>query len=275
MRLWIIALLDPQPIEKGQKDRNNNHIQMPPRFDVSEEKTAPPIILPPSSALRPTRARSSRSASPSKIATPNRKMASPRKARTTRASKAASVNGEETAVEKITGATSALQNVIENGTTASESIASESVNGEVKDAETVRIEVQETVERNGDVETTTTNVKIDVPADHPELPEPEDPTKLIEEAKRMVEEAKELEGGVATSAKSKGKRKAEEITKGDDELEVEIAERPAKVAKRIITAEQESTKARVTSKAMIGLAVMTAIGYVSVLSPYILAATMS
>ncbi|KAF2009936.1 hypothetical protein BU24DRAFT_473095 [Aaosphaeria arxii CBS 175.79] len=271
MRRWIVALLDPSTIEKGSKDRDNTHIQVPPRFDI--EKAVHPVVLPPSSALRSTRARSTRSASPSKIATPGRKIASPRKARTTRsAAKPESVNGEEILeTAKALSATSALQRVIENGTAPAESTASESVNedvakeGEVKDIEarepeTVRIEIQETVEQDGDVETTTTNVKIDVPADHPELSTPEDPAKMIEEAKRMVEEARELDAqssGVEPIKSSK--RKAKDLSKDDNETEEAAEDRPAKQA-RTYTTEQRLKKEKVTVKAFIGLGVMTAIG---------------
>ncbi|KAF2265827.1 apses transcription factor-like protein [Lojkania enalia] len=259
VRPWVEALLDPTPIEKGTKDRHTTHIQMPPRFDI--HKATPPVILPPSSALRPTRARSTRSASPSKIATPSRKMASPRKSRTTRSTPKPEASKMEEVVEtaKTATATSALQNVIENGTTASESVASESVNGEVKEPESVRIEVQETVEQSGELETTTTSVKIDVPADHPELPTPEDPTKMIEEAKKMVDEAKKLEGGAVQSAKS-SKRKVEELSKDEEPEAAEAEERPAKQAKVAYTTEQKLTKEKVTRRALVGLGVMAAIG---------------
>jgi hypothetical protein len=261
MRLWIEALLDPAPIEKGTKDRHNNHIQMPPHFDVGKPA---PVILPPSSSLRTTRARSTRSASPSKMATPSRKMASPRKSRTTRS--ALKPETEETTETETTPASSLLQSVIENGTAASESVAS-SVNGEVKDetkeADTIRIEVQETVELDGDVETTTTNVKIDVPADHPALPTPEDPTEMIESAKRMVEEARKVDGVTAPIKSSK--RKVEEVSRddGEDEATIELVERPAKQARTTAyTTEQKLKKEQVTRRALVGFGVMAAIGYV-------------
>ncbi|KAF2121359.1 apses transcription factor-like protein [Lophiotrema nucula] len=252
MRTWVEALLDPSPIEKGTKDRHNTHIQMPPRFDITK---VAPVILPPSSALRPTRARSTRSASPSKIATPSRKMASPRKSRRTPKPEAA----KEEVIVEATRATSALQNVIENGTTASESLASESINGEAKESDSVRIEVEETVEQQGDVETTTTNVRIDVPADHPELPTPEDPAKLIAEAKKIVEEAKRLEGGAVQAPKS-SKRKIEEVSRDEDEVDELTEERPAKQAKIAYTTEQKLVKEKVTRRALVGLGVMAAIG---------------
>lgn len=260
MRPWIEALLDPAPIEKGTtKDKHNTHISMPPKFDINKVSSSA-VVLPPTSALRPTRARSSRSASPSKIATPSRKMASPRKSRSTRAAKAATPKAEEIFETSTSAASSALQNVIENGTTVSESVASESINGEVKDADTVRIEVQETVEQNGEVETTMTNVKIDVPADHPELPEPEDPAKMIEEAKRMVQEASKLDGGVTKGAKSK--RKADDLSKDENDPTEGRPERPVKLARTVSTTEQKLAKEKVTRRALVGLGVMAAIGYV-------------
>lgn len=191
-------------------------------------------------------------------ATPSRKIATPRKPRSTRAAKAAEVVQTEEIVEatQITTASSALQNIIENGTTVSESVASESVSGEVKEQETVRIEVQETVEQNGEVETKTTNVKIDVPADHLELREPEDATELIRQATAMVEEANKLDGDAAKMTTSK--RKAEEL---EDEDEVDVRpQRPVKLARTVSTVEQKLAKEKVTRRAMVGIGVMAAIG---------------
>lgn len=247
MRQWIEALLDPQTIEKGNKDKHTTRIQMPPRFDSSKV----PSLAAQAPALRATRARSTRSASPSKMATP-RKIATPRKPRTRKAEQV--VQTEEM---EITETATATSSALENGVVASESAASASVNGEVKEPETVRIEVQETIETVGDVETKTTNVKVDVPADHPELREPEDPKALMEEAQRMVEEAKKLDGG--ESSKSASKRKAEEL--GEDEA-AERPQRPAKLARTQSTLEQKLAKEKVTRRALVGVTVMAAITYV-------------
>jgi hypothetical protein len=187
-------------------------------------------------------------------------MASPRKSRTTRAAKAAVANGEEI-VERTTRASSALQNVFENGTTASESVASESVNGDVKEPNVMRIEVHEKDELNGENEMKDTKVTIDVPADHPELPTPEDPAKLIEEARKMVEAARKLEGDAATSSKSKSKRKAEELVDEDD-VDGAIEERPAKQARLATALEQQAKKDRVLQKTFIGVTAMAVLGYV-------------
>lgn len=254
MRQWIDALLDPQPIEKGNKDKHTTNIKMPPRFDPSKIPSASFTAQAPSLRAS-TRARSTRSASPSKMATP-RKIATPRKPRTRKAEQV--VQTEEMEVTETTTAV-ASPKVLENGTTASESAASDLVNGEAKEPETVRIEVSETIETVGDIETKTTNIKVDVPADHPELREPEDPKALMEEAQRMVAEAKKIDGG--ESSKSASKRKAEEL--GADEGS-ERPQRPAKLARTQSTLEQKLAKEKVTRRALVGVTVMAAITYVPV-----------
>lgn len=264
MRSWIEALLDPTPIEKGTKDKSSAHIQMPPKFDATK-LSSPPVVLAPTNQ-RSTRARSTRSASPSKVATtPSRKMATPRKPRATRAAKAGSVsatNAEDLLDRAAADAASnALQNTIENGVTPVESVASESVNGDAKEVDTVRIEVRETIEDTGDAELTKTNVKIDVPADYPALPEPEDPAKMIAEARKMVEAATKLDQNAAKSTK----RKVEVISADENETSDRPLERPAKLARTMSTVEQKLAKEKVTRRALVGLGVMAAVGYV--LSP--------
>ena len=140
---------------------------------------------------------------------------------------------------------------MENGTQGSESVVSESV-----DDETVRIEVDEAVEKNGDVETTTTTVKVDTPAEHPEPPLPESMEDLIAKAKEMVEEANKLEGTKVNGVKS-SKRKAEELEVDEEET---VAE--AQPVKKVKVLEEEIKKEKVTRKALIGLTAMVAIGFV-------------
>jgi hypothetical protein len=271
LRHWIEALLDPAPIEKGSKDKVNTHIQQPPVFDLENATLAP---LPSHSALRAsTRARSTRSASPSKMATPSRKIATPRKPRTTRGGLKSEVQKAEELVESSASkAASALQNVIANGADSDEFDASPSVSGEVKEVEpkseavkegVVHIEVQETVEQHNGVETKSTNVTIDVPHSHAELPEPEDPTKMIEEARRMVEEAQKLEAGSSSDIIKSSKRKVEEIIE-EEELETG---RPSKSARMAYTTEQKLVKEKVARRAMFGVIAMAAIGYVSLYLP--------
>ena len=179
-------------------------------------------------------------------------------------------------IEAVTPST-ALQNSIAKHSTPAESITS-SVEGEVKEAEqevekaldaeakpeperevqegTVHIEVQQTVETNGDTEKTSTSVTVDVPHDHAALPEPEDPTAMIEEAKRMVAEAQRLEGGSPSLVTRTTKRGIEDVL---DEQDL-AAERLNKLAKVAYTTEQKMTKEKVTRRALVGLGVMAAIG---------------
>ncbi|EDU41919.1 APSES transcription factor [Pyrenophora tritici-repentis] len=263
MRHWIEALLDPTPIEKGNKDKSNSHIQMPPKFDV---KNAQPAILPTPTA-RPVRARSTRSVSPSKGATPSRKFATPRKSRSTRSGmKPDATKGDDlyASFGAVTPST-ALQTSIANGTTPSVS----SFDGDVKEKEvdeteseqevkegTVHIEVQQTVETNGDTEKTSTNVTVDVPHDHPALPEPEDPAALIAEAKRMVAEAQKLDEESSAGPVKSTKRGIEDVLDDEDIAE----ERLNKLAKVAYTTEQKMTKEKVTRRALVGVGIMAAIG---------------
>jgi len=265
MRHWIEALLDPTPIEKGNKDKSNTHIQMPPKFDINN---AQPVTLP-TPTTRPVRARSTRSVSPSKGATPSRKFATPRKSRATRSGmKSDTTKGDDLfgALDAVTPS-SALQATIANGATPSVS----SFEGDVKEKEveeaesasepvvkegTVHIEVQQTVETNGDTEKTSTNVTVDVPHDHPALPEPEDPAALIAEAKRMVAEAQKLDGESSERPIKSAKRGIEDVLDAEDIAE----ERLNKLAKVAYTTEQKMTKEKVTRRALVGVGIMAAIG---------------
>ncbi|KAK7510780.1 apses transcription factor-like protein [Phyllosticta citriasiana] len=241
MKAWIVALLDPEPIEKGTKDKGSNEIATPPKFIVADKAS----LFPP--APTNMRTRSMRSASPSKSSSP-RKLASPRKPRTTR----------KAAKEAREGTPSALHRSVENETPAASEYGGESVNGEPTSttaaSETVRVEVDETTQKQGEVETTTTAVKVDVPADHPELPLPESPEEMIAQARRMVEEANKAEGskGASTSLKRKA-----------DDAELEEPEANAmevQPVKRTKVLEEELRKERVRSKAFMGLSATLAIG---------------
>ncbi|KAJ9669470.1 hypothetical protein H2201_000337 [Coniosporium apollinis] len=239
---WIVALLDPEPIEKGTKDKDRVEISTPPRFVVPDKSG----LMSASSV----RLRSLRSASPSKNATPSRRIATPRKARTTRNS----VKNQDA-----TAAGTALQNAFTNGVEASKA---DSVRSESVDGDTVRVEVDETVETTGDTETTTTIVKVDMPAGSPELPLPESTEEMIAKAKAMVEEANRLEENRVNGVKAL-KRKAADLEDDEDD-EVGMAVQPAK---RVRTIEEELKKEKVKNKALIGLSATLAFG---ALLPYFL-----
>jgi hypothetical protein len=255
IRHWLEALLHPATIKLGNKDKEAGHkVDMPPHFDVESASPAP---LPAYPGARSTRARSTRSVSPSKIATPSRKIATPRKPRRAKADKLAAA--EDTVSELIKDAvtpSAVIQDVIANGATPP---ATGDVNGEseveVKE-DTMHLEVEETVETQGNVERTTTTVKIDVPHSHAELPEPEDPAKMIAEARRMVEEAQKLEGGSTSDLVKVSKRKVDEVLEAAESA----AERSTKAARTAYTTEQKLTKEKVTRRALVGLTVMAAVG---------------
>jgi len=121
------------------------------------------------------------------------------------------------------------------------------------DGEKVTVEVESNVERKGNTETTTTNVKIEMPAGSAELPLPESPEQMIEAAKRMVEEAKKAEGDSSSSA---SKRKAEELEDDTDEA----GDNQLQPAKKARLLERELKTEKVRNRAMIGVAATLALG---------------
>jgi len=121
------------------------------------------------------------------------------------------------------------------------------------DEDVAKLEVTQTVETNGDVETVTTSVKVEMPADAPELPLPENPEDMIARARAMVEEANKLEGNQVNGVKP-SKRKADEIEVDEDEA----AEGPAKKLKAL--EKEKILKDKVSRKAMFGMAALVAIG---------------
>jgi hypothetical protein len=197
------------------------------------------------------RSRKRRSVSPSKIATPSRKTASPRKPRTSKKATKAETDGA-------IAAASALQNAVENGVTGSSvepSVVSESVDGDH-----VRVEVDETVEKKGNVEVTKTSVVVEVPADHPELkiPQGDKAEDMIAMAKEMVEEAHKLEDAkAAVNGVKPSKRVKRKIDSVDDAEGASTEKQPTKKVKAI---EEGLRKEKMKNRALIGVGVTLAIG---------------
>ena len=220
---WIKALLDPTPIDKGPADPQKS-ISPPPTFVLPEFIS----FQPPAATPGRGRGARQRSGSPAKTASP-KKTASPRK----RASKA-------TNAAHASAASATLQTALNNAASAAEA----------RPDDTVKVEVDSAVETNGATETTHTNVRVELPAGSAELPLPERTEEMLNTAKKMVEEARKLDGkaGVKTS-----KRKA-----ADDAAD-EPAPQPAKKARVL---EEELKKERVKTKALLGLSATLAIGYV-------------
>jgi hypothetical protein len=74
------------------------------------------------------------------------------------------------------------------------------------DGDRVRVEVDSAVDVNGDIEVTTTSVKVEMPAGSPEMPLPESTEEMIAKAKEMVEEARKLEGGSRVKQEGQSER---------------------------------------------------------------------
>lgn len=232
--LWIRALLDPSPIDKSASDPKKS-ISPPPTYIVPES----PSFHAPSDQSDSTPSKGSRgsgrSSSPSKIASPNKKTASPRK-RATKAANAAHASA----------ASATLQAALNNAATAAES------GHAIKDGDVAKVEVDSNVKTNGEIETTHTNVKIDMPAGSKALPLPESTEEMLATAKKMVEEARRIEGkdGKGKSSTKVSKRKAEEAADS-------ITAQPAKKTR---TLEEQLKAERVKTRALIGLSATLAIG---------------
>lgn len=260
MVTWVRALLDPTDITPSANSPEKN-ISPPPKFAMPPSDAT--ILEPPSLA----RTRGRRSASPAKSAIPARKIATPRKPRQTRAQKELSATSSSAANES-------LQNTLDQAASTAEPIAEEKedglaeVNGDkeiqeeteeqtvpVKKAseENVKVDVESTVEvdTTADLETTRTNVFVELPASAPELPLPEDTETMIATAKEMVEEATRLQeetAGNPTSSKSSKKRKA--VEKDEDHEAEGTSGQPAKRAK---TLETTLRRERVRNRALFGV----------------------
>lgn len=240
---WIAALLDNAPIsEIKSPEESKKSIYPPPKFvfRANEDDTPlPPLILGARSATPRARGRP-RATSPSK----NGKMASPRKPRGTKASIAANAASAREA-------SATLQASLD---TAASVADSDSIDG----GEKATLEVATAVQVNGDVETTTTNVKIEMPGGSADFPLPEDPEEMIAKAKEMVKEAQKLDGQLHANGKSL-KRKAEELEIDDDEDEgVDVMIQPAKKARLL---EHQLKKEKVRKRALLGVAATLAVGY--------------
>jgi hypothetical protein len=194
------------------------------------------------------RGRARRSVSPSKIATPHKKLASPRK----RNSKAVNASNAANDADAHAASTT-LQEALNKAASAAFQPLHRGEEGHPSDGEKVKVEVDSTVEVNGDVETKHSTVKVEFPSDSPNVPLPESASDMIAKAKEMVEEARKHEADV--SAKKTNKRKADEV-EGDNEGS------DVPKLKKTKGLEEALRKEKAKTKALIGLSATLAIGYV-------------
>ena len=236
-------MLDPAPIEKGVGE-TKKPIAPPPTFVLPDEDTLSPVTM---FTPNPGRGRGRlRSSSPGKAAQSSKKMSSPRK-RTTKASAAANLANANAASANLRGS-------------VDDSVAG--VDHSLDSKETVHVEVDSTIDTNGDVETEYTNVKVALRSDLPGPPQPVDTVEMIATARKMVEEARELDG---LASKGSSKRKADELDEDDDDDDDDDDEIDAilgKPVKKTKVLEEQLKKERVKTKALLGLSATLAIGYV-------------
>merc|ERR1719282_2296389 len=278
IRLWIAALLDPEPITHG----NDPHIKSPPPYSQSkmangsrrsrspekkQQPQQPPVET--RASTRSRRSASVRSESPGatpQVKTPSRPKATPRKSRRGRgtlsrvdegaaAVEAESVNGRETGSTdenvKIEVETTTHQHPAASRTTRSARAASEDVVG------------GEDEER--------TKVNIELPAGNPDLPIPNDTEAMLREARRMVKEAEDLsaaDGGgggdegssSSNNRSSKPKRKAEEMIEDDDEIGLEGPRSGPTATTKRARVEIKLRKEKIKKRAAVGITASLALG---------------
>ncbi|KXT00523.1 hypothetical protein AC578_4090 [Pseudocercospora eumusae] len=234
IRLWIAALLDPEPITHGTSDPKKS-IRSPPPFIMEEDSANGVSKTPPKSAAKPgrgsRRARSMRSESPSKAAATPRKIATPRRPRKTRG---ATASVDETASIK-------------------EDVEAE-MNGDHK-VETVKVEVETVTQpdANGVEQVESTKVNVTMPSNHPDLKIPDNAEDMMATARKMVQDAEKI-GGPSTR---KGKRKAEEMVEADDEVGLDGPSKPGKRARPV---EVELRKEKIRRRALTGIAASLVVG---------------
>lgn len=227
IKLWIAALLDPEPITHGTSDPKKG-IKSPPAFHYKEAVKGigrTPDRATAEAGRRSARGvRSMRSESPTKGKTP-RKMATPRKTRKPRG----------------------LASLDETASIAEESVADSDV-----DHAKVVVESTTVPGVNGEENVETVKATVVMPNGNPALELPNDSAAMMAQARAMVEAAKAVDAG----ASSKSKRKADQIEEDDDVLEALDSSRPIKRVRQ----EVELRKTKIMMRASVGIGASLALG---------------
>ena len=228
IRQWILALLDPEAITHGTSDPKKN-IQSPPAYKTKDmvNGAGNTNAGKGSKRSRASKAASASAASASTAESPTkktpRKVATPRKPRTTKG------RGKSTEPDA-------------------------AVNGESPKMVKVDIETESRPTSAGKEEVEKTKLAISMPSDHPDLELPNDAEGMLAKARDMVAEAEKISGAAPSTAK--GKRKASDLLDGD------APESPSSLhaPKRARTVDLELRKERIKRRALTGIAASLAIG---------------
>ena len=255
--MWIEALLDPEPIERGTT--KEHQISSPPRYELPMSKMS-------------SRSRSLRSASPTKpSATPARKIASPRK----RASKKDRDNANATSGTGTMAASSTLNRIV-NGVDASPNEAGSGNNNNIKG--NITGESDYAMQSDRQVRQELTAVKVERSSSgrhqqqHNSEPQVIQSTEaMVAKARKMVDEANKFTQKQASSTARAIKRKASEFEDDPDYNDLEGegagaggAGRDARdappAAKKARVLEEQLKKEKVKARALIGITATIAIG---------------
>lgn len=296
---WIQALLDPATIAvSNQSDGPPKKIQAPPKFDLYKNQ---PHLAPPTTTLPPRTLRTRRSASPTKPSAP-RPMKSPRKRKVKSELVEENPEDEPEAAAAATTTTTATATTVAakvetNGTVEEDKSAEAAAETETV-VQTMEVESatvtapveggqeEKEEEEEQKVEVTTVDEKVEVrkegqdsvtkaapvslelPMSTTEPPSAEETARMIAEAKQMVEAAAaEAAGNTEPSAAgdegAKAKRKAEEITTGEEGEEEEQADDTDEPRSKRAKPNVELKKRRMRSRALFGISATLAVGYVT------------
>ena len=214
-------MLDSTPIQPASDDPKAKSISSPPmfKFTAGDKVHLPP---PNGSPARNMRAATPKSRGRPRAGSPEKKAGSPQKStRKPRATKATKGADAATAREASASLQSALHQSALND--AASNADSESVNDD-----RAKVDIESIVEKKGDNETTTTNLKVELPKGAREPPTAESTEQIIQQAKEIVEAANKIDqGGRGLSVK----RKADQIEE-DSDGEVDDSQ-PAKRARHL------------------------------------------
>jgi hypothetical protein len=278
---WVRALLDPSPIEKVAGDAKKN-ITSPPQYLHLDDHS---IFAPPAVTQNATRRGGLRSGSPARTTQPPKKAASsPRKRAASKQAAASTNNGNKSDDAQPATAQQPSQAGSDDVSSLPAAVAVaaadhvKSKTATTVNEDNIHVDVDSVVRTNGELETTYTNVRVDLPLDLPPMPAPERPEDMVARAKEMVAEAQKLIG--SGGAASSGKRKFDELAAdddsddGDDDEEDGDSENEddrggevsryagSRPVKRIRLLEEELQKERVRNRALVGLTFTFAFGYV-------------